>query len=51
MMILSFLYRFNDVLMDYFKVKSLNKDLIIDNFNLIYELFDEMMDFGMPQLT
>lgn len=51
MMLLSFLYRFNDVLMDYFKVKSLNKDLIIDNFNLIYDLFDEMMDFGMPQLT
>jgi vacuolar-type H+-ATPase subunit D/Vma8 len=51
MMLLSFLYRFNEVLMNYFRVKELNKDLIVDNVNLIYELFDEMMDFGMPQLT
>jgi hypothetical protein len=47
----SFLYKFNDILISYFKTEKLNKDLVIDNFNLIYELFDEIMDYGVPQLT
>lgn len=51
MTILTFLYKFNDILMSYFKTKNLSRDLIVDNFNLIYELFDEIMDYGVPQLT
>ncbi|ODV86458.1 hypothetical protein CANARDRAFT_178935, partial [[Candida] arabinofermentans NRRL YB-2248] len=29
----------------------LNSEMIKDNFILIYELFDEILDFGIPQLT
>ncbi|CUM63419.1 uncharacterized protein PRCAT00000994001 [Priceomyces carsonii] len=32
-------------------VSKLNKDTIMDNFNLVFELLDECMDFGMIQLT
>ncbi|KAH3667538.1 hypothetical protein WICMUC_005325 [Wickerhamomyces mucosus] len=51
MELFTFLYKFNDILATYFKSLELNKSIIIDNFNLIYELFDEIMDFGIPQLT
>lgn len=34
---------------DYFK--ELEEESIKDNFVLIYELLDEMMDFGYPQTT
>ncbi|ODV86686.1 hypothetical protein CANARDRAFT_174751 [[Candida] arabinofermentans NRRL YB-2248] len=32
-------------------VKSLEEESIRDNFSIIYELLDEMMDFGIPQIT
>lgn len=51
MMLFSFLYKFDEILKSYFKTKDLNRDLITDNFNLIYELLDEIMDYGIPQLT
>ena len=34
---------------DYFK--ELEEESIKDNFVVIYELLDEMMDFGYPQTT
>lgn len=33
------------------RLQKLHKDTIIDNFNLVYELFDECMDYGIVQLT
>ncbi|KAG7191739.1 uncharacterized protein KQ657_002875 [Scheffersomyces spartinae] len=33
------------------KTIELDRDVIMDNFNLIYELFDECVDFGIPQMT
>lgn len=35
--------------MEYFK--ELEEESIRDNFVIIYELMDEMMDFGYPQTT
>ena len=37
------------VLIEYFK--ELEEESIRDNFVIIYELLDEMMDFGYPQTT
>lgn len=37
------------VFTEYFK--ELEEESIRDNFVLIYELFDELMDFGYPQTT
>ncbi|KIY66343.1 clathrin adaptor mu subunit [Cylindrobasidium torrendii FP15055 ss-10] len=44
-----FLHRFVSVLVEYFK--ELEEESIRDNFVIIYELMDEMMDFGYPQTT
>lgn len=44
-----FLHRFVSVLIEYFK--ELEEESIRDNFVIIYELMDEMMDFGYPQTT
>ncbi|GAB5359467.1 hypothetical protein AAMO2058_000546700 [Amorphochlora amoebiformis] len=49
MVVLKFLYTLIDVLKEYFK--SLEEESIKDNFVLIYELLDEMMDYGYPQTT
>lgn len=51
MTLIHFLYKLKEILLNYFKTDELNKDLIIDNFNLIYEILDEVMDFGIPQFT
>jgi len=48
-MILMFLYRSANVFKEYFK--RIEEESITDNFVIIYELFDEMMDFGCPQTT
>jgi len=48
-MILMFLYRTVNVFKEYFK--SIEEESITDNFVVIYELLDEMMDFGCPQTT
>ncbi|CDR94446.1 mu1 adaptin, putative [Babesia bigemina] len=48
-MVLSFLYRFVKVLEGYFK--NLMEDRIRENFVIIYELLDEMLDNGYPQAT
>jgi AP-1 complex subunit mu len=47
--IFSFLYKLKEILIDYFKV--LEEESIRDNFVLIYELLDEIMDHGYPQTT
>lgn len=44
-----FLHRLVQVLVEYFK--ELEEESIRDNFVIIYELLDEMMDFGYPQTT
>jgi len=48
-MILLFLYKIVGVFVEYFK--ELEEESIRDNFVIIYELLDEMMDFGYPQAT
>ncbi|CAK7273976.1 AP-1 adaptor complex mu subunit Apm1 [Sporothrix epigloea] len=47
--ILLFLHKIVDVFTEYFK--ALEEESIRDNFVIIYELLDEMMDFGYPQTT
>lgn len=47
--ILLFLHRVVEVFTEYFK--ELEEESIRDNFVVIYELLDEMMDFGYPQTT
>jgi AP-1 complex subunit mu len=47
--IILFLHRLTQVLVEYFK--ELEEESIRDNFVIIYELRDEMMDFGFPQTT
>ena len=47
--IITFLHRLCSVLTEYFK--ELEEESIRDNFVIIYELLDEMMDYGFPQTT
>lgn len=47
--ILLFLHKIVEVFTEYFK--ELEEESIRDNFVIIYELLDEMMDFGYPQTT
>lgn len=48
-MVFSFLHKLVQVFIEYFK--ELEEESIRDNFVLIYELLDEVMDFGFPQTT
>jgi len=48
-MVFSFLHTLIEVLIDYFK--ELEEESVRDNFVVIYELLDEMMDNGYPQTT
>ncbi|PKY37700.1 clathrin adaptor, mu subunit [Rhizophagus irregularis] len=47
--ILLFLHKLTEDFTEYFK--ELEEESIRDNFVIIYELLDEMMDFGYPQTT
>ena len=47
--IITFLHKFVSILTEYFK--ELEEESIRDNFVIIYELLDEIMDFGYPQTT
>ena len=49
MLILNFLYKIVEVFEEYFN--GLEQESIRDNFVIIYELLDEMADFGFPQHT
>lgn len=44
-----FLYKLIQVFKDYFG--ELEEESIRDNFVILYELFDEMMDYGYPQVS
>merc|ERR1719469_1608482 len=48
-LIVVFLYKLAEVLRDYFN--ELEEESIKDNFVITYELLDEMMDNGYPQIT
>ncbi|XP_044138754.1 AP-1 complex subunit mu-2 isoform X2 [Bufo gargarizans] len=48
-LVYSFLYRVVEVFTEYFK--ELEEESIRDNFVIVYELLDEVMDFGFPQTT
>ncbi len=45
----SFLYKLRNILVDYFNI--LEEETVKDNFVLIYELLDEVIDHGYPQTT
>ncbi|KAL5016816.1 hypothetical protein ScPMuIL_006405 [Solemya velum] len=47
--VFSFLHKLVQIFLEYFK--ELEEESIRDNFVLIYELLDEVMDFGFPQTT
>ncbi|KAG8081596.1 hypothetical protein GUJ93_ZPchr0285g7158 [Zizania palustris] len=49
LMAIEFLSRVADVLIDY--LGDLNEDIIKDNFVLVYQILDEMMDNGFPLTT
>lgn len=48
-LVFSFLHKIVQVFVEYFK--ELEEESIRDNFVIIYELLDELMDFGYPQTT
>ena len=48
-MLISFMHSLCKVLQSYFQ--SLEEESIRDNFVIVYELFDELIDFGYPQFT
>jgi AP-1 complex subunit mu len=48
-LIFSFLHKLVDILIEYFN--QLEEESIRDNFVMIYELLDEVMDHGYPQNT
>ena len=48
-MVFSFLHKLVQVMSEYFK--EIEEESIRDNFVIIYELLDEMSDFGYPQTT
>ncbi|XP_005078605.1 AP-1 complex subunit mu-2 isoform X1 [Mesocricetus auratus] len=48
-LVYSFLYKTVEVFCEYFK--ELEEESIRDNFVIVYELLDELMDFGFPQTT
>lgn len=48
-LVFSFLHKIIQVFNEYFK--ELEEESIRDNFVIVYELLDELMDFGYPQTT
>lgn len=48
-MVFSFLHKIVQVMSEYFK--EIEEESIRDNFVIIFELLDEMSDFGYPQTT
>jgi len=49
MLVVSFLHSLITLFSEYFT--SFEEEAIRDNFVAVYELFDEMMDYGVPQIT
>mmetsp|Transcript_28396 Transcript_28396/g.49980 ORF Transcript_28396/g.49980 Transcript_28396/m.49980 type:complete len:432 (+) Transcript_28396:154-1449(+) len=50
-LVFEFLFTLGKLFKDYFKSTKLTKESIRDHFVLIYELLDEVVDNGYPQLT
>jgi AP-2 complex subunit mu-1 len=50
MMVLTFIAQFIDVLKAYFEKGEVNEASIRENFSLVYELLDEIVDYGYPQI-
>ncbi|PAA94115.1 hypothetical protein BOX15_Mlig016433g1, partial [Macrostomum lignano] len=48
-LVFTFLHKVASIFIEYFK--DLEEESIRDNFVIIYELLDEVMDFGFPQTT
>jgi hypothetical protein len=48
-LVFTFLYKISEIFTDYFK--ELEDESLRDNFVITYELLDEMMDHGYPQIT
>ncbi|NP_001086866.1 adaptor related protein complex 1 subunit mu 2 L homeolog [Xenopus laevis] len=48
-LVYSFLYKLVEVFTEY--LKEVEEESIRDNFVIVYELLDEIMDFGFPQTT
>ncbi|KYO40297.1 AP-1 complex subunit mu-2 isoform X1 [Alligator mississippiensis] len=48
-LVYTFLYKMVEVFSEYFK--ELEEESVRDNFVIVYELLDELMDFGFPQTT
>eukprot|EP00171_Calliarthron_tuberculosum_P013082 IDg13082t1 len=48
-MLITFLYKLIEVFTRYFR--NVREESVRDNFVIIYELLDEMMDFGYPQVS
>jgi Clathrin adaptor complex small chain len=48
-LVFAFLHKIVQVMTEYFK--ELEEESIRDNFVVIYELLDELLDFGYPQTT
>jgi len=51
MMLLHFLHEFKMVLKAYFIDGEVTESAVRQSFSLIYELLDEVMDHGYPQLS
>lgn len=47
--VFTFLHKLVEVLGEY--LKTVEEESVRDNFVIIYELLDEMMDYGIPQIT
>uniref|UniRef100_A0A7S2X6Y1 MHD domain-containing protein n=1 Tax=Lotharella oceanica TaxID=641309 RepID=A0A7S2X6Y1_9EUKA len=50
-LVFEFLFALAKLFKEYFEVTKLDKEVIRDHFVLIYELLDEVVDNGYPQLT
>ena len=49
MCLVSFMHKLCEVFAEYFK--EVEEESIRDNFVIVYELMDEVMDYGSPQFT
>ena len=50
LLVIEFLHRIFDILLDYFN-GIIEESVIKDNFSTIYQLLEEMMDYGYPLTT
>jgi AP-2 complex subunit mu-1 len=50
-LIVKFLYRFIELLKSYSSNNTVDENVVRKQFVLIYELMDEVIDFGFPQIT